>query len=509
MPLFTTAQRRLVDAVAELMYCNPFLPERIACERRALGTAFDNRGSDWNLNPDTKDHANVALLLQRAQQTLDAGYRRASEGGKPTDLEAARYEELVMFVHYHRFRDGFDQLLMENTTGGRGRRTPAKSIYTQFRQEVSRYSVDGLFAIDEGELTHWFACFFQVRRAFANIFHYIIGTSEPAVRLRATVWQSIFTHDMRRYRRVLFDRMADQTTLITGASGTGKELVARAIGMSRYIPFVPQSATFAAEAESTFAPLHLAAMSPTLVESELFGHHRGAFTGAVADRVGWLENCPSVGTVFLDELGELDPLLQVKLLRVIQERTFSRLGETRQRRFEGKIIAATNRDLQDLMRRGTFRTDLYYRLCSDIVTTPTLHERLRHSSDELDTLLVTLARRVVADEAPELAAEVRRWIDAHLPADYRWPGNIRELDQCLRNVMIRCTYQPAEASAYSENTGLAHAIETTSLTAEQMLNWYCTLAYARLGSYQRAAAALQLDRRTVRARVDHDLLIGK
>ena len=131
------------------------------------------------------------------------------------------------------------------------------------------------------EASHLFACFFQIRRAFDLIFRHIIGASRPAANLRATVWQSIFTHDMRRYRRSLYRRMHDVTTLVTGPSGTGKELVARAIGLSRYIPFDPDREMFVADLDGSFHALNLSALSPTLIESELFGHRKGAFTGAL------------------------------------------------------------------------------------------------------------------------------------------------------------------------------------------------------------------------------------
>src|SRR5205085_3415278 len=118
----------------------------------------------------------------------------------------------------------------------------------------------------------------------------------------------------------------------------------------------------------SFHALSLSALSPTLIESELFGHRRGSFTGAIDDRAGWLEVCRPLGTVFLDEIGEIDPAVQVKLLRVLQTRTFVRLGDTRNRKFTGKIIAATNRDLAQQMQLGQIREDFYYRLCSDMIT---------------------------------------------------------------------------------------------------------------------------------------------
>ena len=199
-----------------------------------------------------------------------------------------------------------------------------------------------------------FACFYQIRRAFHLIFRHLIGASRPAATLRAAVWQSIFTHDMRRYRRSLYRRMHDVTTLVTGPSGTGKELVARAIGLSRYIPFDPDREAFVADLDDAFHALNLSALSPTLIESELFGHRKGAFTGALEDRVGWLESCPPHGTVLLDEIGDVDASIQVKLLRVLQTREFQRIGETAPRQFLGKLIASTNRDLASEMRAGSF-----------------------------------------------------------------------------------------------------------------------------------------------------------
>src|SRR5262249_54292501 len=154
----------------------------------------------------------------------------------------------------------------------------------------------------------------------------------------------------------------DITTLITGPSGTGKDLVAEAIGLSRYIPFDPKRQCFEEDFGGAFHPVNLAALPSELIESELFGHCKGSFTGAVQDRAGWLEICKGTHSVFLDEIGDLAPALQVKLLRVLQNRTFQRVGETTIRRFEGKVIAATNRDLGLEVQAGRFRRDLYYRL---------------------------------------------------------------------------------------------------------------------------------------------------
>jgi DNA-binding NtrC family response regulator len=284
--------------------------------------------------------------------------------------------------------------------------------------------------------------------------------------------------------------MGDFATLVTGPSGTGKELVAQAIAFSRYLPFDEKKVRFAEEASGAFHAVNLAALSPTLIESELFGHRRGAFTGAVEDRRGWLETCPPSGTVFLDEIGDLDPAIQVKLLRVIETRAFQPVGDTSSHRFEGKLIAATHRDLPAAMRDGRFREDLYYRLCADQIVTPPLREQLRESP------------AVLGEEAEELAREVEAWAGENLGPNYPWPGNYRELEQCVRNVLIRKQYRPPEPSAEHGAEEWIHEVQQGTLTADELLRHYAKRVYAMTGNYQETARRLQLDRRTVKTKVE-------
>jgi len=290
--------------------------------------------------------------------------------------------------------------------------------------------------------------------------------------------------------------------LVVGESGTGKELVARAIALSRYVPFDASRLVFEHDPEHDFLPINIAALPATLIESELFGHRRGAFTGALEDRKGWLEVCPPSGSVFLDELGDLELALQVKLLRVIETRTFHPLGSTATRQFQGKLIAATNRDLATDMQQGRFREDLYYRLCADVILTPPLREQVTESPAVMHELVRYMAHRVAGSEAEPLAEEAEEWIHGHLKPDYPWPGNYRELEQCVRNVLIRKQYQPPEARAASDATRLSDDLLRGRLTAEQLLRRYCSLVYAETGSYEETARRLQLDRRTVKSKID-------
>ena len=291
-----------------------------------------------------------------------------------------------------------------------------------------------------------------------------------------------------------------------------KELVARAIGHSRFLPFDPEAATFPCSPGEGFFPLNLSALSPTLIESELFGHKRGAFTGAVEDRPGWLEAAGNLGTVFLDEIGETGGAIQVKLLRVLQSRVFQRLGETKERAFEGKVIAATNRDLGAEMQAGHFREDLYYRLCSDRIETPSLRDQIADHPEDLHNLVLVIARRLFATEGDEIAASVEEWIHSHLGAEYEWPGNIRELEQCVRNLVIRGSYRPMARPAGASpgeggpKGGLAAEMLAGTLDTEELLSRYTALVYHQTGSYEEAARRLAVDRRTVKARIDRAFL---
>ena len=515
MPLFSDQERALAETVSALQDANPFLPERLELEGRALGKDFVDTGLVWHRSDQfTERERNLDTLARRMERLTVAARKRLVQGEKPSHDEVRLYEDLALYHVYHRYQSQLLDLIERP-----GAATSKIRFFADYRDDVTfflgktlrrkdgRAADDGLPGLPHPPY-HLFAFSFQIRRAFHHGIRYILGGSLPAARLRAQVWQSIFTHDMRRYRRVLYDRMDEITTLITGPSGTGKELVAQAVGRSRYIPFDDARGTFVADPEDSFYPLNLSALSPTLIESELFGHVKGSFTGATSDRQGYLELCSGHGTVFLDEIGEVDPAIQVKLLRLLQNRTYQRLGETRTRIFRGKIVTATNRDLDAEMRAGRFRQDFYYRLCADQIVTPSLAEQLADSPGELRKLLELLAARMVGDdEAQSLAEETQEWIDTGLPPGYAWPGNVRELEQCVRNVLIRREYNPPGTQAVASPAHqLADDVESVRLTADELLSRYCTLAFKTCGSYSETGRRLGLDRRTVKSHVDEGLL---
>ena len=206
--------------------------------------------------------------------------------------------------------------------------------------------------------------------------------------------------------------------------------------------------------------------------------------------------------MFLDEVGDVEPGVQVKLLRVLQDRAFQRVGESRPRRFAGKIIAATNRDLPTEMEAGRFRRDLFYRLSGDLLRTPTLREQVAGDSAELARLAAFVARRVIGkdDDAAcdALTAETLEVVARDLGGDYAWPGNFRELEQCVRNVLVRRRYA---AAADPRIDDFPAAVAAGTLSADELLARYVARVWRSAGSYEAAARRLKMDRRTVRSRV--------
>lgn len=498
MPLLSGDDRAAAEAIAALVDGNPFLPERVALERQALGAAFVPIAPVWHAEGSAAPtNPNTPRLRERAEALAASVRRRLAAGTAPSPAERATARGLVLYLLWLRYEDDLFYLAEPQDHPAASPPTAGR-VFAAFARDVH----DLLAPLADADApppdpARLFAVAFQARRAFHHVFRRIFGASLPIAELRAAVWQSVFTREPARYRRALVTCMADIPTLVTGASGTGKELVARAIALSRFLPFDPQTGRFAENAQAGFHPIHIAAFSPSVVESELFGHVRGAYTGADHDRVGWFERCGPHGTVFVDELGELDPAIQVKLLRVLHNREVIRIGDSEVRRFEGKLVAATHRNLVAEIHRGRFREDLYYRLCADTIELPTLQKQLAACPDDLHNLVLVAAQHVVGiEEAPAVAAEVEAWIDARLGRAYPWPGNMRELEQCVRSIVVHGDYRLTPLPDAAD--GLAAAIRNAALTADELLGRYVGIVYAETGSVREASRRTGLDRRVVR-----------
>jgi Nif-specific regulatory protein len=223
---------------------------------------------------------------------------------------------------------------------------------------------------------------------------------------------------MRRvYDTIAKVARGDATVLILGENGTGKELAAHAIHSN------------SPRAEKPFVAVNCAALSESLLESELFGHEKGSFTGAIAQKKGKFE-VADTGTIFLDEVGELAPSVQARLLRVLQEREFDRVGGTKTIKVNVRVIAATNRDLKAEVKAGTFRQDLYFRLNVVSLTMPPLRDR-REDIPLLSNYFVALACAKVHRRVTGISNEARDWL-----LQYQWPGNVRELQNAIERAVV-------------------------------------------------------------------------
>jgi len=209
----------------------------------------------------------------------------------------------------------------------------------------------------------------------------------------------------------------DSTVLIQGETGTGKELIAHAIH------------NISSRCGHSFVRLNCAAIPLDLLESELFGHEKGAFTGAIAQKIGRFELADK-GTLFLDEVGDIPPALQPKLLRVLQEQEFERLGSTRTHQVDVRLVAATNRNLMEMANRGEFRSDLYYRLNVFPVLLPPLRERRADIPALVSHFVETFGRRM-GREIEHIPPETMSALSS-----YQWPGNIRELQNLIERAVI-------------------------------------------------------------------------
>jgi len=221
------------------------------------------------------------------------------------------------------------------------------------------------------------------------------------------------------YRLMRFAADSESSVLLTGESGTGKELAARAIHR------------LSKRSEGPFVAVNCSALPESLLESELFGHVRGAFTGAVANKVGRIE-LASGGVIFLDEIGDISPLIQLKLLRFLQEREYQRVGESTTRKADVRVITATHRDLYQMVRRGEFREDLFFRLKVFPINLPPLRERKGDIPSLLEHFVLTFNRRT-GKHVRRVHPEALR-----LLLDYCWPGNVRELEHAVEYAFVLC-----------------------------------------------------------------------
>jgi hypothetical protein len=464
--------------LASLCWINPFSRERMQLESLLLEksplveTPSGATVISWS----------VGALVELCQKTV------AEEPG------GAEYSEIAAFIIYHELASDLDQMLEG--------KVDTATVWRRYRDLWNRYFRKPNVKPRSFDETTLFALFYQIRRAFHWIYRYVIGSSEEANNLRFRIWESIFSRDLKRYVDGFHREMSDVHTLITGPSGSGKGIVARAIGMSRYIPFDTRQLEFICDPRESFLTVNVAALPEQLLEAELFGHAKGAFTGATRARAGFFESAGEYGALFLDEIGETGESAQAKLLTVLQERRFQRVGETTSRRAQGRVITATNRNLEEAVSSGKFREDLYFRLSADRLEMVGLKDLIGGNVGALKPMVEYITGNLLREAwTRDVVADSLQFIEERLGPNYDWPGNFRELEQCLRNFLIHGNYQPVRFGKQADGQ-MDDFLGQVELGAEELLSRYAKALYGKLGTYKKVGAVMGVDQRTAKKYVD-------
>jgi len=481
MNRLTSEERDFFHLVSQAVLTNPFSDARSRIDDLIAGLYASSRGQE-----------SVELAVREVERRVDLMARQQR-------ADVTRYEgedrQLLTFSFlfnvFHRFAPQMDELIDIQMKAG------ARNVPVPFAPEMIGWLERRGF--DHPEAVRYFELTFQVRRAYFFIRRNLVGRSPCMRLLREKLWNNVVTHNIDQYDRYLWNRMEDFSTLILGPTGAGKGTAAAAIGRSAYIPFDEKKGRFELSFAGSFISLNLSQFSETLIESELFGHKKGAFTGAVEDYKGIFSRCSPYGAIFLDEIGEVRQTIQIKLLQVLQERVFKPVGSHVEHRFPGRIIAATNRPLEEIRSKKVLRDDFFYRLCSDVIEIPSLSRRIREDPMELNDLLDHTVNRILGNPSDELKAMLLETISTGLGPDYDWPGNVRELEQCVRQVLLNNVYEPHQICLPGDpGQRLAGLMVTGSLDAQDVLTGYCYCLYQRTGTYEGVARQVKLDRRTVK-----------
>jgi DNA-binding NtrC family response regulator len=486
-----TSERDFFRLVSNLAFSNPFETDTFELAYRIAGGRYRSREIlNKKLNAAIREKLEESVFRKRISWKDFSG----------EDRELIRVASL--YDTYHNCMAEFDDLILQQIEKG------VDSCTVPFAQKTLSLLYQRGFAAEQA--LQYFAFYYQLRRAWYFIFHGLIGKNPSMEKLRAHLWRSIFTHDARWYEQFLWNRMEDFSTFLVGETGTGKGTAAAAIGRSGYIPFDESKGRFVESFMGNFIEINLSQFPESLIESELFGHQKGAFTGAIESHKGVFSLCSKFGSIFLDETGDVSIPVQIKLLKVLEERNFTAVGSHKKLHFSGRIIAATNKSIRELREGNVFRRDFYYRLCSNVITVPTLRQQIKETPASLETLLKHTIHRIVGEPSQELENMVLEVIGREVGSQYHWPGNVRELEQTVRCVLLNHNYcSEIEGWCEAPQNVLGDTFNNLQLSAQELLSAYCANLYEKHKTYEKVSEITQLDPRTVKKYIQYQSSGGK
>lgn len=484
----TAEEKETLNQIAGIAFTNPFASQRVDIEAQLPGL------------PSTDKQARFDAVLSAVLEIINHFEQSGKYDLREHNQADQKLIEQVLLVDvFHRFRDAFLAFITKQDA-------THDSLPVPFGAEVIEYLER--HGCHEQQADFLLALCYQVRRAFAFIDNNLVGRSPSMQELRRLMWNNVFGQNIFWYP-LIYQKMEDFSTLILGETGAGKGAVAEAIGRSCFIPYDRQKGRFVESFRQKFIALNLSAFPEGLIESELFGHRKGAFTGALAEHKGLLSRGSPYGALFLDEIGDLSLYLQTKLLQVLQNREFAPVGSHQHVPLQGRILAATHKPIEELIEQGLFRQDFYYRLCTNEIRVPSLRKRLSEDPRELDDLVEVTLTRIVGTCHPEMLAFVHGVLRDSLGEGYPWPGNVRELEQAVRRILLMGTYEGAPTLAPSQSQGwkdlIIQGIEEASYEAKALLADYCCMLYERVGTFEEVSRQTGLDRRTVKKYIQNRL----
>jgi DNA-binding NtrC family response regulator len=514
--LLHSGEKSFLDPVARLVAGNPFRHSWASLIRAALSPEAADSVDESTILPWGPLGAATALLSDRLAVLVRRAIERLRAGAAPSREEILIYRGAAIYCLWDRFGARFQGIIDDDRVDA--------PFYGEFEEAYRELLVHP--AIRVPEPPHLFALYYQARRAAWFITSKIAGRSRAAGASREAIWRAIMGNDVCTYARSLYAQMDACPVLITGETGTGKDLAAQCIGWSGYIPFDPKARRFARRYAGDFHVRNLCEIPADLVASALFGHKKGSFTGADADALGFFALAGENGTLFLDEIGELPLPAQAKLLRPFESREYLPIGEKEPRKMRGRPLVATHRDLPAMIARGEFREDLYERMNGIRVHVPPLRELCADGGllDYVDRFVG--ARIPDPDERRRLAFHVMQRCQAEL-GGHLWPRNLRE----LRNFTERCLLEgapssiappsegapipalpppapvphvPAPESVCMPSSGLVGpTAKAGGVDHKKLLSAYVTHVYVSTGQNKAATARITgFDRRTVAQLID-------
>ncbi len=476
--------------LTEFAFRNPY-------EKEALKLAYKVVGGKYPAGEQLRNRVHETVQVRINKVTFNEQFTWKHFSGEDRFL----VRHALMHDSYYRCYAKFDDLIIKQI------REDLSDHAVPFAQETLALMQKRGFSA--GDSLRYFSLFYQLRRAWYFINHGLIGQSKSMETLRSHLWRSCFTSFPRLYEQFMWNRMEDFSTFLIGETGTGKGTAAKAIGRSGYIPYNEKKEGFDESFIHNFIEINLSQFPESLIESELFGHRKGAFTGAVDNHEGIFALCRPHGAIFLDEIGDVSVPIQIKLLKVLEDRSFSPVGGHNKLHFYGRIVTATNRALSDMEQQRTFREDFYYRLCSNIIHVPTLRQQIHEDPSTLEALLAHTIWRITGEPVPELLDTVMGILEKEVGLDYDWPGNVRELEQAVRSILLTLHYNKNRSGPAGITNELHRAIEKESVNAQNLVSLYCASLYRKYGTFEKVAKITNLDPRTVKKHIQNHLLESK